>query len=334
MRLVSSIAALLLVAASSAQAEPPAVPDAYDLHPLNAAGAAQDIARCMNGIDGARAAAFVAEMTDPAAAGRESQLSQDGVPAVAIASRGQWACVQLSPAGFPVWPVESLRGVIVPVGAPAADVSDWRRRLLQSVASGGVGRGVIIYRGGTVTEVSVSAEPHQALRLKFESKFVKRSELDLTRYVAALDNLNTRSLRLNSQGPGPGLQAFAIPSQRLRRPLDGEFVALDPNETTENFDFGGTRWKFNQIGSEFQLQPDGTAAFTSAPAQGSRTSTGRWQVNKGVLQISLGVVRYAAVLAGDKQTLRGEGRRPETPASEEEDGDRRWSFTLERVPPT
>lgn len=322
-----TLATLTLACAGWAQGAP-VIPDRFELKPLHDPAAAQEMAQCLGAqVSSAEIEKFVDKHRAPEAVNSQGQLATERGPAAVIVARASWACVRMSADGFPLWPVESLAGMIVPVGVPADEVAQWRRSLLEQVAEQGVARGLIVYPGGTATQVNLIGDPRQAMLVKFTTRFLKAGEFKAEEFKPVLAHPGLTSLVTQSTGSGAPSR-FAIPPQRLRKALDGEYVALPASDKTGGYAFTNTRWKFPQSGSELWLQPEGLVILSSKQS----SDNGSWKVEQGVLRVALsGGARYAMTLQADEKTMAGEGRRSNKPSHAEDDGEWQWSFSLQRL---
>ena len=110
--------------------------------------------------------------------------------------------------------------------------------------------------------------------------------------------------------PRPG--RFAIPGDRVRKPLDGDYVRRTGDATTATFVFKNTHWHL--LGTRFPLDllPGGGVE--------SFTGKGRWRVDDGVLHVALETgVRLSLSVDPDGRRLHGDARRPL--ASQDPEGD-------------
>jgi hypothetical protein len=322
-----AVPTFVAIVAGAALAAPIDIPDQYDMHELAASDAAREIAQCVGAAKAEGAEKFVKEQLEPKAVGSQAQFALERGPAAAVVSGGKWACVRFSADGFPVWPVETLKGAVVAVGAAPDLVHDWRRRMLEAVAREGVARGLIVYENGAATQVNVIGDARQAYLVKYTTRYMKKGEYTPEQFHAVLTDPNIKSLVTTSTGGQAQPSRFAIPPARLRKPVEGDYVAMTGSETTANFDFTATKWKFGN-GSELWMQQDGLAILSS-----SRSSdNGTWSVANGVVHVALaGGARYAMVLGDDRRTMLGEGRRQNKPSHEEDDGEWRWSFKVDKL---
>lgn len=337
-------AAAVATASLVAQAAPP-VAETYNLRPLVHAEVVQDMQRCV----GPRARpdqlqAFVAKALGELADGdptRAAQLATPEAAGVVLAAAGQWACVPLSSEGFPLWPVEALHGVIVPVGVPAALTRAWRRHLLDQVARDGVGRGLIVYPGGEADQVHVIAEQRQALQIKLSMRLLPAGSYREQQYSAVLRHPGLTRLVTRSSGTGVGTPwRMAIPPHRLLQPVHDGFVVVQPTVQTRHFAFVGTQWLLGGEAGTVTLQAGGAVVRSAAepgtsPATATRSRSaqtlGRWRVADGVLQLTLSDgTRYALTLHDSAHTLVGIGRRADEDAPEDEGGETQWPARLHR----
>ena len=316
--------------------------EAYELQPLAQATVADDMQRCV----GPKASTeqlhgFLARALTETTDGdplRGAQLALAEGSGVVLAAAGQWACVPLSKEGFPVWPLEAMHGLIVPVGVPAALTRAWRRNLLSQVARDGVGRGLIVYPSGEADQVHVIAEQRQALQVKFTMRMLPAGSYKETQYPAVLRHPGLTRLVTRSNSAGAGTPwRMAIPPHRLLKPVREGFVVVEPTPQTSRFSFEGTQWLVGGDSGAVTLLPDGTVA---AAAGETRTSSqgakllGRWRVADGVLQLALADgTRYALTLRDNPQLLTGVGRRDNEEAPEDEGGEAQWPAQIHRHSP-
>ena len=333
--LIGSAAALLSLAAASALAEPPVIPDAYDMHNVAEPDAADAMARCIGGTvaDTQEFAAAHARSGDTTKS--ELDNRKGGIGSV-VAGGPFWACVAYSPAGFPVWPVEALAGAITVRGVEPAVQAEWSRKVLAQVAQGGEGHGLIVLSSGDGMQFNVIAEEHRAAQLHYTTRKVPKDEIDPKRFAAVIDDPRFTGMTTTRMGNDTSLPSvFAIPDARMRKPVDGEYLHESPDDLTARFDFAGTRWQFpgKTPNAVLDLQADGQAVENS----NDRKTAGTWRIEGGVLHIALGAARFSLVLAGGGQSLSGDARRklfpgePSLNPARPGDDDFRWTLTLKRI---
>ncbi len=313
--------------------------ETYDLQPLAQPTVAEDMQRCL----GAQASAgrmqeFLARALDDSAAGdtsRGAQLAAEQGSGVVLAAAGQWACVPLSREGFPVWPLESMHGLIVPVGVPAAATHAWRRNLLAQVARDGVGRGLIVYPGGEAEQVHVIAEQRQALQIKLSLRLLPAGSYKEQLYPAVLRHPGLTRLVTRSTSAGGGTPwRMAIPPHRLAKPVQDGFVVVEPTAQTSRFVFEGTQWLVGGEAGPVALRADGTVAAgggeTRTNTRGSKP-LGHWRVRNGVLQLVMADgSHYALTLRDNPYMLTGVGRRANDEAPEDEGSEVQWPAQIHR----
>ncbi len=336
----SLAATLLSLTAATVFAEPVTIADAYELHDVADADAADAMARCIGGSAG-DTRDFVAARSKPGDGTKVELKARKGGAGAVVAAGPFWTCVAFSPEGFPVWPVEALAGAINVRGIEPAVQAEWSRKVLAQVAREGEGRGLIILKGGDGLQFSVITEPRQASLLHYTSHQVPKEDIDRSRFAAVIDDPSFSGLsttRMGAANDGSLPAVFALPDARLRKPVDGEYVHERPDDLTGRFDFTGTRWQFGGKGLDavLELQADGQAVETRKTGNQSRNTSGTWRVESGVLHIALGAVRFSLVLDGDK-ALTGDGRRklmpgePTIAPAHTGEGDFRWTLTLKRA---
>lgn len=307
----------------------PQAPEAYDLRPLLSASVADDMQACvgpsmaLRGVHEFLAKALANAELDGGAA---AQLGHDKSPGVVLAVAGRWACVPMSGEGFPMWPVETLHGLIVPVGVPASITLAWRRDLLEQVARDGVGRGLIVYPSGDADQVHVIAEKRQAMQVKFSTRLLRAGGFKESHYPAVLRHPGLTRLVTRSTGDNQGTPSrLAIPPQRLLRQVRDDYVVVEPTAPTRDFGFAGTRWVVPGTPGQMLLRADGAVVH----ADGARTEPGTWRVESGVLRVALADgARYALTLQADRYTLSGFARRVEPEGHEDEGGEWQWRTVL------
>lgn len=326
--------------AASASASPP-LPDAYNLRSLAQPRVLHDVQSCVGqAVDSKDVTAFVAQglaARDDNSA-KSLQLSKPQARAVAVAATGQWACVALSAEGVPLWPLETLHGLVVPVGVPANVNMAWRRNMLAQVARDGVGRGLIVYPSGDADQVHLIAEPRQTQNIKLSTRLLPAGSFDVKQYAAVLQHPGIERLVTRSVDNGQGTPLrLAIPPHRLLKAVDGGFVRLEPTETTRRYAFTGTTWVFAGGQGQVHLQADGTVLMTASakspvtdrvtPSSGAD----RWRLADGVLQLSMADgTRYALTLNCDGTTMTGVARRVEVNADQDEGSEWQWPAQLLR----
>ncbi len=321
--------ACVLALSPCAAAGPPWVPDAYDLRPLLRQTVADEMRQCVGpAVDEGQVRSFLAgalteRATDPTHA---TQLGDPAAAAVLLAAGSHWTCVPLSSEGFPIWPVETMHGLVVPVGVPVDLKTAWRRNLLTQVARDGVGRGLIVYPSGDAVQVIVIAEQRQALTVRFSTRPLGAGEYVEQQFPAVLRHPGLTRLVTRSGAAGIGTPSrLAIPPHRLLQPVQDGFVRVEPTAATRDFGFEGTRWEFGAGNATLVLGAGGTLLQAGAPG-------GQWQVVDGVLQLALADgACYALTLHGDGRTLSGVGRRGEERGHEDEGGEWQWPVLLRRA---
>jgi len=316
--------AVALGTLASVQASPNEV---YDLRPLVDPDTPREMRRCLGpDADSAALRDFVARALSGPDPSSGAQFGGEGARGVILAAGGQWACVRLSPQGFPLWPVEAMHGLIVPVGVPAELTLRWRREMLEQVALDGVGRGLIVYPSGDADQVLVIAEQRQALHVRFTRRLLRAGEFREQSYPAVLRHPGLTRLVTRSMGPGDGTpKRLAIPPQRLMKPVLDGFVQVEATEPTRGFPFAGTRW----IAPGTSLQIDFRAGGQAIRSADGSVERGTWQVVDGVLRVTLaGGARYALALRSDGITLAGMARRAEADSHDDEGDEWQWSTQL------
>lgn len=321
--------AMTLAFGAPAWASPPQVPDAYELRPLMRQTVAEEMQRCVGqAVDAGQVQAFLAGALSERAADLTSatQLGDPAAGAVVVAAAGQWACVRFSGEGFPIWPVETMHGLVVPVGVPGELTAAWRRNLLAQVARDGVGRGLIVYPSGDADQVIVIAEQRQALKVRFSTRLLRAGEYAEQQFPAVLRHPGLTRLVTRSGGAATGTPSrLAIPPHRLLQPVQDGFVQIEPTAATRTFEFEGTRWELDIANGSLVLAAGGTVMRAGTPA-------GSWRQAGGVLQLTLADgTRYALTLRGDGRTLSGVGRRGEEQGHEDEGGEWQWPAELRRA---
>lgn len=298
----------------------------YDLRSLAAPTAVADMQRCLGAAaDPAAVQQFHAQAVNDDAS-RALQLQAGSTSAVVLASARQWTCVPVSTQGFPVWPAETLHGLIVPVGVPGELILQWRRDMLEQVARDGIARGLIVYPSGDAERVHIIAEQGQAIYVKYTTRLLKAGEYNEAQYPAVLRHPGLTRLVTRSMGSGQGTPSrLAIPPHRLSRPVRDDFVVVEPTAPTKRFAFTATRWTFASADGQLALLPGGHVVHVSPSATGH----GNWRVTDGVLHVAMeDGVRYALTLQPDQLTMAGMGRRAESGGQEEEAGEWQWPVRL------
>lgn len=320
--LVSGVLACVLACAGAAQA---AVPERYELRSLTEEGATQGLADCTGQSVGA-AEQFLAKTKSDPQPDRARQFSGEGGAGVALLARGRWACVRLSSARYPMWPVEALYGAITPVGAAPQAVAAWRRAMLDQLTQTGIARGLIVYPNGNANQFELSAEQGQALNIKYTSKFLKAESFSDEGFTAVLRDPGVKSIVSNSDTTGPAYSRMAIPLQRLAWPVQGEYAAIEPSAAAQAFAFEGTQWAEPGGKTRLWLQTGGLAIHSS----GTRSDNGTWAVDNGVLQVAMaGGARFAMHLNDDRKSMQVRGRRTVPPTHDEGQGEWQWSVRME-----
>ena len=334
------VATLLLLAWASGHADPVAIAEAYEMHDVADADAAEAMGRCIgNGATDAKG--FIANHSRPGDNSHSELTSIKDATGAVVASGPFWSCVTFSRAGFPVWPVEALTAAIAVRGVEPAVQSDWARKVLARVAAEGEGSGLVILANGDGLEFKVIAEQHRASIIHYTSRRIPKGEIDQKRYVAVIDDPHLAGMtttRMGSDNDASLPAVFALPSSRLRKPLDGEYVRERPDDLTTRFDFTGTRWQFGTKPTEpvLELQADGQAVETTNVGGQPYKINGTWRVEAGVLHIALGNAHFSLVLV-DGQSLAGDARRKLLPSETAMDparaaeGDFRWALKLRRA---
>ena len=232
----------------------------------------------------------------------------------------------LSGEGFPVWPVETMHGLVVPVGVPVALTTAWRRNLLVQVARDGVGRGLIVYPSGDADQIIVIAERRQALKVKFSTRLLRAGEYAEQQFPAVLRHPGLS--RLVTRGGTEGLgtpSRMAIPPHRLLQPVHDGYVQVEPTEVTQGFHFEGTRWDLGSASGVVELGAGGEVHSAGAKA-------GSWRLAGGVLQLALADgSRYALTLRSGAELLSGVGRRVEESEHDDEGSEWQWPAQLRRI---
>jgi hypothetical protein len=195
------------------------------------------------------------------------------------------------------------------------------------VAEQGSGQGLLVYPQGNATLVTLTAEPQHAALLKFTTKFMKAGEYKAEDFRTVLSHPAITGLLTESTGASSTSSRFVIPPQRLRKAVDGEYIALPASDKTAAYAFAGTQWKASNSASQLWLQPEGLAIFSTSSA----SDNGTWKIESGVLHVALaGGSRYAFALLPEGSSMRGEGRRSNKPRHAEDDGEWHWTMTLQR----
>lgn len=341
-RATLAVGALLMALVGSAAArEAVLVAERYELRPLARATVAEDMQRCVGPqtaaeqLHGFVAQALAEEGVDLA---RATQLTAPQGQGVVVAAAGHWACVPLSSEGFPRWPLETLHGLIVPVGVPADVTNTWRRNLLLQVARDGVGRGLIVYPSGDADQVHIIAEQRQALQIKFSTRLLPAGSYQEQQYAAVLRHPGLKRLVTRSSGAGAGTPwRLAIPPHRLFKPVTDGFVAVEPTALTRDFAFAGTQWDLAGTGGPVTLLANGTVSATQARIDAKTSAQpalahGSWRVVNGVLHLAMADgARYALTLRDNPYLLSGVGRRAEEAGHEDEGGEWQWPAQLRRL---
>jgi hypothetical protein len=325
-RLCGFLAAL---AAGEAIAGPLDVPERYELRPLMQQTVAEEMQRCVGpAVEEGQLQAFLAEALSARVADltQARQLGDPTADAVVVAAAGQWTCVPLSSEGFPIWPVETMHGLVVPVGVPPTLTAAWRRNLLAQVARDGVGRGIIVYPSGDADQVIVIAEQRQAATVKYSTRLLRAGEYSEQQFPAVLRHPGLSRLVTRSGGSGMGTPSrMAIPPHRLLQPVHDGFVQVESNEATRAFAFEGTRWEGGSAQGPIVLAAGGEVLSAGA-------NTGTWRVSTGVLQLTLSNgSRYALTLRADGTQLSGVGRRVEESGHDDEGSEWQWPAQLRRI---
>ena len=307
----------VVLAAATAVCAAPST-NQYDLHSIAAPTAVADMQRCLGAAaDPVAVQEFHAKVVSDDAS-QALQLQAGSTSAVVLASARQWACVPVSPQGFPAWPAETLHGLIVPVGVPGELILQWRRDMLEQVARDGIARGLIVYPSGDAERVHIIAEQGQALYVKFTTRLLKAGEYSEAQYPSVLRHPGLTRLVTRSMGSGHGTPSrLAIPPFRLFRPVHDDFAVVEPTAPTKGFHFAATRWTFSSTDGQLALLPGGRAVHISRSATGH----GHWRETDGVLHVAMDDgVRYALTVRPDQLTMAGIGRRAEEGDQEEDEG--------------
>lgn len=322
-RVAGAVALALGVVAGAAQAQE-MVADRYELRAVDAPDAAEGLARC-TGRPIAEAQAFLRTLLTSPDADKARQFGAVKDPANALISRGQWACVPLSLARYPEWPVEGLAAIVHLTGVDPAASQGWMRNLLEQVARSGLARGLVVYANGNAEVFELKAEQGFVGAMSVSMKTVKAGNYDESGFHAVIKDPGLKSITMSSRseiqpagavvGAGAtaaaGRWSFMIPTQRLRWPQDGEFVRMTGSPRTAFAATEGTRWA-TATGTRLWLQPGGLVVYSTTTS----TDSGTWTVDGGVLHVALaGGSRLALNATADGKSLVGRARRQSPPSN-------------------
>lgn len=319
--LVGGAAALALGMGAGALRAQEMVADRYELRGVDAPDAAEGLARC-TGRPIAEAQAFLSTQRASPDADKARQFGAVKDPANALLARGQWACVPLSLARYPEWPVEGLAAIVHLTGVDPAASQGWMRNLLEQVARSGLARGLVVYANGNAEVFELKAEQGFVGAMSVSMKTVKAGNYDESGFHAVIKDPGLKSITMSSRSEiqpagavagataSAGRWSFMIPTQRLRWPQDGEFVRMAGSPRTALVATEGTRWG-TATGTRLWLQPGGLVVYSTATS----TDSGTWTVDDGVLHVALaGGSRLALNASADGKSLVGRARR-QAPAS-------------------
>ena len=319
------------------------VADRYELRAVDAPDAADGLARC-TGRPIEEAQAFLRTLLASADADKARQFGAVKDPANALLARGQWACIPLSLARYPEWPVEGLASIVHLTGADPAATQGWMRNLLEQVARSGLARGLVVYANGNAEVFELKAEQGFVGAMSISMRTVKAGNYDEGGFHAVIKDPGLKSITTSSRNeiqPAAGIGAmapggrwsFMLPMQRLRWPQDGEFVRVAGSARTALVATEGTRWA-TATGTRLWLQPGGLVVYSTTTS----TDSGTWTLDGGVLHVSLaGGSRLALNASADGKSLVGRARRQPPPSSrplsaalEGIDMESQWTLRLDK----
>ncbi|MEO6279363.1 MAG: hypothetical protein ABIP59_16285 [Roseateles sp.] len=317
-----------LFAAPAVFAQP--VPDRFgDVLLLDAPDAAVRIARCVGSAEPDAARAWIeARMTAPDPDEMREYAPPEG-RAIAVTAKGWWACLSLSPARFPIYPLESIAATIAVGGVPDFVLAEWHRKLLEVLAEKGEARGLIVYPNGNGLRFEFKAVPGSFAYLRFTKEFLKADKVDEAGIDAVLRDPAVRGINIvNPVDPKqPDFKGQpALPEQRIKWPLDGDFLKAPPGPVNATAVLDNTRWTFTQS-TTVMLRPGGVAVMTSPRS----TSNGTWEFRDGVVYMKMGTnLFYTLRLAPDGQGLNGRTRNTSRPVRADFSPPSEWKTKLTR----
>lgn len=315
------------------------IPDRFpELKMLSAPDAAAGIARCTGQSAPAEAQAWIAALLGSADPDDAREFAPAQAPAVAIAARGWWTCVQLSPTRFPIYPLEVLSETVSVDGVAAPAMADFHRRLLRALAERGQALGLVVFPTGPGNQLSFKVAPNTALYLGFTKEFLRAGTYVDNGMTAVLRDPAIGTLRITnmveaSRDNVKGQLAF--PAERVMWPMDGDYIQPAPGPVNTAQVFEGTRWTSTQQ-TVIAFQPGGVATMTSPRT----TSTGTWEARDGVVRMKIGSGTFYTLRASaDGKTLAGRARNTPRPAKDIPPGMeavmgkmRHWTITLTPAP--
>lgn len=333
-----ALAGLLGAAASGAALAQPVIPDRFgDILEVDAPGTAQGIARCV----GAPGGESIEPDLQAIAASGDSDLPReyvrDSSPGVALLTRGFWTCLPLSPARFPVWPLEVMQAVVHVASAPPQDMADWHRALLERLAQRGQAVGLVVYPNGNGLLLTFTAQPGTGMYLKYTTKFLKPDAVDESIAHAVIRPTKIGGIRIvNALDPArPDFAGHPVlPASRMAWPLEGDYVKPPPGPVNHQMVYEGTQWR-NAQNTRLWLQPQGVVVLSTPRS----TSSGIWEARNGVVYVKLNQgVWYSLRVSMDGLSLNGRARINPAPVKAAPDvlngfdlGPRQWTMRLERV---
>ena len=339
-RAVASTFGLLAAfgAATSAQAQVE-IPDRFpELLALAAPDAAARIVRCVGQASPTEAQTWITASLAAADPDDAREFAPAQAPAVAIAARGWWTCVQLSPTRFPIYPMEVLSETIAVDGVSAPAMAAFFRRLLQTLAERGEARGLVVHASGPANRLNFKVAPNAALYLGFTKDFLKAGEFTEAGMTAVLRDPAVSTLRINNmiESTREGLKGqLAFPADRVFFPMEGDYLQPAPGPVNVGQVFENTRWISPQQ-TVFAFQPGGVVTMTSPRV----TSAGTWEARDGVVRMKVGSGTFYTLRASaDGKTLAGRARNTPRPPKDVPPGAdalfgklRHWTITLTPAP--
>jgi hypothetical protein len=326
------LAALAALGAGSAAFAQTQVPDRFgDVLLLDAADAAERIATCVGEAEPSAARSWVEATMTAADPDEMREYAPPRGHAVAIAAKGWWTCLRLSPARFPIYPLESMAGTIAVGGIPDFALADWHRNLLQVLAEKGEARGLIVYPNGNGLRFEFKSVPGSFAYLRFTQEFLKADKVDEAGIDAVLRDPAIRGISMvNPIDPKrPEFKGQpALPEQRIKWPLEGDFLRAPPGPVNATAVLDDTRW-LSKDSTTVVLQPGGVAVMTSPRS----TSSGTWQLHDGVVRMKMGTsLFYTLRVSADGQMLNGRTRSTSKPVRADFTLPTEWKMTLTRQP--